>query len=205
MRLSSHTAKKQKKTWLAFQGYSYEENPGGLSNTEKNRRKVLVRQSDECTFYRKIAVDFSTCVRHLMSGFTLRIAFRRSTDDFVFMSDDTAKHYKVKIVEANLYVRKMTVNDDVLWAIEKTLLTSPAYYPYLETLTKTFLASSGLHSWKQEDIVARKPTRRLALCLNSNEAFLGNNKQNPFHFQKLIWNRLIYIEMQCQSKIVQCQ
>ena len=34
-------------------------------------------------------------------------AFRRSIDDFVFMSADAAKHYKVKIVEASLYVRKM--------------------------------------------------------------------------------------------------
>ena len=45
------------------------------------------------------------------------------------MSDDVAKHYKVKIVEENLYVRKMTLNDDVVSAIEKTLLTTPAFYP----------------------------------------------------------------------------
>ena len=64
-----------------------------------------------------------------MSGFTLRIAFRRSIDDFVIMSDDAAKHYKVKIVDANMYVRKMTLNDDVVSASEKTLLTIPAYYP----------------------------------------------------------------------------
>ena len=100
------------------------------------------------------------------------------------MSDDAAKHYKLKIVEANLYVRKMTLNDDVVSAIEKTLLTSPASYPYLEILTKTFLASTGLHSWKQEDIFAREPIRRLAICLNTNEAFLGNNRQNPFNFRK---------------------
>ena len=100
----------------------------------------------------------------MLSGVTLRIAFRRSIDDFVIVSDDAAKHYKVKIV--------------------KTLLTSPAAYPYFETLTKTFLASTGLHSWKQEDIFAREPTRRLAICLNTNEAFLGNNMQNPFYFQK---------------------
>ena len=165
--------KDAKNTWLACQGYSYEENPGALSTTEVNRRKALVRQSNECTFYGKVAVDFFTCDRHLMSCVTLRIAFRRSIDDFVIMSDDAAKHYKVKIVEANLYVRKMTLNDDVVSAIEKTLLTSPASYPYLETLTKTFLASTGLHSWKQEDIFAREPIRRLALCLNTNEAFLG--------------------------------
>ena len=113
---------------------------------------------------------------------TLRIAFRRSIDDIVIMSDDSAKQYKVKIVEANLYVRKMTLNDTVVSAI--TLLSSPASYPYLETLTKTFLASTGLHSWKQEDIFARDPIRRLAICLNTNEAFLGNNRQNPFHFRK---------------------
>ena len=63
-------------------------------------------------------------------------------------------------------------------------MSSPASYPYLETLTKTFLASTGLHSWKQEDIFARGPIRRLAICLNTNEAFLGNNRQNPFHFRK---------------------
>ena len=173
-----------KNTWLAGQGCSYEENPRKLSTTEVKRRKALVRKSNEWTFYGKVAVDFFTCDRHLMSGVTLRIAFRRSIDDFVIMSDDAAKHCKVKIFEANLYVRKMTLNDDVVSAIEKTLLTSLACYPYLETLTKTFLASTGLHSWKQEDVFAREPIRRLALCLNSNEAFLGNNRQNPFHFRK---------------------
>ena len=176
--------KDAKNTWLACQGYSYEENPGTLSVTEVNRRKALVRQSKERTFYGKVAVDFFTRDRHLMSGVPLRIAFQRSIDDFVFMSDDAAKHYKEKIVEANLNVRKMTLNDDVVSATEKTLLTSPASYPYFETLTKTFLASTGLHSWKQEDIFEREPIRRLALCLNTNEAFLGNNRQNPFHFQK---------------------
>ena len=95
------------------------------------------------------------------------------------MSEDSAKHYKIKIVEANLYVRKMTLNDDVVSALEKNLLTSPASYTYLETLTKTFLASTGLHCWKQEDFFARETIRRLAICLNTIEAFLGNNRQNP--------------------------
>ena len=78
------------------------------------------------------------------------------------MSDDAVKQDKVKIVEANLYVRKMTLNDTVVSAIDKTLLSSLASYPYLETLTKTFLASKGLHSWKQEDIFVRESIRRSA-------------------------------------------
>ena len=130
--------KDAKNTWLDCQGYSYDENPGTISTTEVNRRNALVIQSNECTFYGKVAVDFFTCDRHLTSCVTLRFAFRRSIDDFVILSDNAARHYKVKIVEANLYVRKMTLNDDVVSAIEKTLLTSPASYPYLKTLKKHF-------------------------------------------------------------------
>ena len=79
----------------------------------------------------------------------------------------------------------MMLNDDVVSAIEKTLLLSSASYPYLETLTKTFLASTGLQSCKQEDVFSREPIRRLAICLNTNEAFLGSKQLNPFHFRKL--------------------
>ena len=50
--------KDAKITRLACQVHSYEENPGTLSTAEVNRRKLLVRQSAECTFYGKIAVEF---------------------------------------------------------------------------------------------------------------------------------------------------
>ena len=55
------------------------------------------------------------------------------------MSDDPAKHYKVETLEANLYVRKVTLNDDVMSAIEKTLLSSPAYF---ETIKKNVFCFS---------------------------------------------------------------
>ena len=42
------------------------------------------------------------------------------------MSEDAAKHYKVKNIKANLYLLKMTLNDDVVSAIEKILFNSPA-------------------------------------------------------------------------------
>ena len=42
----------------------------------------------------------------------------------------------------------MTLNEDDVSAIEKTLLSSPASYPYLE---KKFLVSTSLRGWKQEE------------------------------------------------------
>ena len=52
-------------------------------------------------FTERLQSMFFTCDRHLMSGVTLPVAFQRSIDDFVTMSDDAAKHYKMKIFEAN--------------------------------------------------------------------------------------------------------
>ena len=49
----------------------------GDRNNFIDLQNFLVRQSAECTFYGKIAVDFFTCDRHLLSGVTFRIAFRR--------------------------------------------------------------------------------------------------------------------------------
>ena len=53
--------KDAKNTWLACQGYSFEENPATLSTTEFDRRKELVKKSAERAFYGKVAVDFFTC------------------------------------------------------------------------------------------------------------------------------------------------
>ena len=83
--------KDAKVTWLACQGYSYEDNPGAIATAEVNRRKALVIQPAECTFYGKVAVDFFTCDRHLLSGVNLRNSFRTSIDDFVVISDDAGK------------------------------------------------------------------------------------------------------------------
>ena len=47
--------KDAKNTWLARQGYSYEEDPSAIKATEVARKKILVRESAGCTFYGKVA------------------------------------------------------------------------------------------------------------------------------------------------------
>ena len=71
--------------------------------------------------------------KHLLSGVTIRVSYRSSQEDFLIISEYAAKHYKLPLLEANLYVGKMTVNEHVLSAIDSTLiklLKTPANYPY---------------------------------------------------------------------------
>ena len=86
--------------------------------------------------------------------------------------------------KVNLFVRKMTVSDNLVGAIEKkTLLRTPAMYRYNEVITKTFLATTVQQSWKHEDIFTKETIRRPIIALCSGDAFIGTNTVNPFNYQ----------------------
>ena len=153
-----------KRTWLKCQGYEFEENPGTIPAAISDIKRT-VQQSALITLCGKLAVDFFSYEKQLVSGVTLRISMRRSQDDFAIISDKPAKHYKVKIDEAILFIRKMTASDNVVGAIEKTLLKTPTIYRYNEVITKTFLATTGQQSWKHEDIFTKEPNQMSHCCI----------------------------------------
>ena len=107
------------------------------------------------------------------------------------MISESDKHYKINIIEANLYVRKMTVTDHVISAIEKTMLKTPAVYRFNEVLPRTFLATAGVRSWRQEDVFSKEPVRRLVLAMTTNAQYLGTNVTNPFHYQKFDLSQIV--------------
>lgn len=173
-----------KKTWLHCQGYEYEPLPGTIVGARLQARKDAIKESREYSVFGRLAVDFFSCDKHLLSGVTLRINLRRSRDAFAVISESNVKDYKVNIIEANLYVRKMTVSENVVTAIEKTLLKTPAMYRYNEVVPKSFLMSAGVMSWKQEDIFTKEPIRRLLITICDTDSFAGTNNLNPFHYEK---------------------
>ena len=85
----------------------------------------------------------------------------------------------------------MTVRDIVLSSIEKTLMKILAIYNYIEVLPRTFLATTGVQNWRQEDVSAKEPVRRMILAMSSNTAYLGTNRTNQFHYQKFQLNEII--------------
>ena len=80
---------------------------------------------------------------------------------------------KLKSLRLNLYVRVMTVTDFVLSSIEKTVLKTPAIYNYNEVLSIPFSATTGVQSWRQEDVFAKEPVCRMILAMSSNTS-VGN-------------------------------
>ena len=76
----------------------------------------------------------------------------------------------------------MTIADHVLTTIEKTLLRTPAVYRYKEVLPRSFLATTAMRSWNYEDISSKESVRRMVISITTNQAYLGTNVTNPFHY-----------------------
>ena len=90
LKLNFLTVLTPKKTWLACQGYYYEDNPADVDGTagravDVAERNCLVEASAELRLFGKIACDFLSCDKHLISGVTARFSLRRSPNDFVVM------------------------------------------------------------------------------------------------------------------------
>ena len=89
-----------------------------------------------------------------------------------------------KIIHAYLFVRKLTLNVAQFCRWVNFTINSSVLCWLGNQNQKTFLASTGLQIRRQEDVFSRKPIQRPAVCFNTNEAFLGSKKLNPFHFRK---------------------
>ena len=108
---------------MTLQGYYSEENPWDNGSYRKRAEDVAERKAILAASNKLKLFD-----RHLFSGVTSRLSLRRSPNDFVVISEDAAKHYKVQTIAADLYIRKLTVTGYALASIEKTLLKKPTSY-----------------------------------------------------------------------------
>jgi len=176
--------KDAKDTWLSCQGYNYETDPADQTHADIHGREETTRTSATLQLFGKLSVDFFTCDKLLLPDVTLRIKLVRAHNDFVIMTDHATKRYTIHIRDASLYVRKMTVSENVVASLERVLLKTPAMYKYTEVIPKTFIIPAGQNSWKHEDVFMKEPIRRMAIAMNTNTAFGASNVSNPFNYQK---------------------
>ena len=89
----------------------------------------------------------------------------------------------------------MTLNDDVVSAIEKTLLSSPVSYPYLETITKRFLLPLACKVGNKRMFSAGKQFEVYLYALTQMKHFQEANNSIISIFLNSIWRRFVFTEM----------
>ena len=140
-----------KETWAKCQGCHYL--PKSKEQDQAfNKLYADFDRRKECTaeLYGALHVDFFDCEKLLVPGVILHLHLFRSPNNIVlFMRgmDEEAKALDGKvqavIEKASLFVRKVVVTDSVKLSIEKALAKSPAIYPYIESLSKSFIIQAG--------------------------------------------------------------
>ena len=94
----------------------------------------------------------------LLPGVEVRLKLHRSKDAFCLTMKVANPDYRVRILDAVLYVRKLTCSD-------------------------THVLPTGTQDMQRDNVFLGELPKRLVLCLVNTASFNGSYVKNPFRFQ----------------------
>ena len=134
------------------------------------------------TYYGKLAIDLFQCENLLLPNTKIRLKLIRARPSFYMVSYNP--HVSLKVFDCSLFTRPVVVNEVYHQTIKCQLTHQPACYNFMGTIARTFIIPSGQNQFFQENVFNNAPIRRIAIAMNTNSAFTGNFRENPFHYLK---------------------
>ena len=111
------------------------------------------------------------------------VKLHRYRPEFCLLSADTAPVFKITIVDAILYVKKIELTPSVFNAINTVLNSKNALYAIMRITSKVFTVPRGQQSQLIDNAFVGEILKRIAICIMDNDSYSGNYKKNPFNFQ----------------------
>ena len=165
----------------------------GNNNRGMVSRKARAAQSAVLDMVGRLHSDLFHQGKYLLSHLDVRIKLVRSKDAFVIscaQDGGAYPEYKLKLLDASLFVRKVTVSPLVALAHARTLEKANAIYPLTKTTMRVFTVAQGSHSFQEDNLfVDRMPNKVIVGFVNS-AAYNGNYGMNPFCFEHVNLNYL---------------
>ena len=151
------------------------------ANVGLKDRKALTARSKIVEMTGKLHVDLFFQERYIINQTNLKLRLVRSKDSFSLMSDGT--EFKVNVVEAALFVRKVKVSNAIKNAHAKLLEKGTLKYPIRRVATKAFTVAAGHMSVSQDNLFTGQQPKRIVLGCVENEAYNAGFQKNAFNFQ----------------------
>ncbi|XP_069502700.1 uncharacterized protein F54H12.2-like [Ambystoma mexicanum] len=118
----------------------------------------------------------------MVNGVDLKIKLSRNKDAFCLNSDD-AEAYKLIIVSASLFIKRVNVSPTVRLAHADALQVSNLKYPVERTSLKIFSVPAGSRVASQDNLFLGKLPKIIIIGFVDNTAFSGACASNPFNFK----------------------
>ena len=147
----------------------------------------------------KIHSDIFYIDRYMLNEVNVKLKLSRSKDTFSLMwTGDNA--FRVFIISASVFVRKVKLSPSVFLAHAKILESGMAKYPIKRVICKSFTIPRGYRDVSSERLFSETlPTRLIIGCVD-NDAFNGIKSKNPFNFKNFDLTEMsVYLDGQQQS------
>ena len=168
-----------------------------LPDSSSARNMGLKRRHGICTakptfdMIGPLHVDVFNQSKYMLNGVTMKVRMTRSKDSFVLMAkSDVTESFKVDILWAKLFVRKLKITPSLYLAHERILQQKTAKYPITRVECKVIHLPQGQKSFTHDNLFLGQLPKRIVLGLVDNHAFNGDISLNPYNFQHCNLNYL---------------
>ncbi|KAM4048916.1 uncharacterized protein F54H12.2-like [Anomaloglossus baeobatrachus] len=145
------------------------------------KRARITRNSKTVDLLGPIFGDVFNQPKLVLNGLDLKIKLSRNKDTFCLMSGD-AEPYKVQILQASLYVKRVQVSPAVRIGHSQALLATTAKYAIDRACMKVYSIPAGTRITNHENLFLGQIPKTVILGFVDNEAFSGSYNKNPLCF-----------------------
>ena len=170
-----------------MQAYGWFKDESGKFDNENNSgfkaRQALIAESNECELMGPLYLDILNQERYLISQTDMRIKLTPSKPEFALNAYGATTDFKIEFSSVVLYVARAEMNPSVINGHSNGLKRQNAIYPIIHNELITFTIPMGQQSYTKDRLFPDQAPKCLMIAMVENDAFNGNIKKNPFHFQ----------------------
>ena len=145
----------------------------GANNEGIKQRYQFTKGSQVVDLFGPIHSDIFFQDRLLLNGVSLKLKFHRSKNAFCLLTPLQTDKYKVQIMDATFYVRKVSLSPSIALTHAKMLDTTTAKYPLRRVENLSFT---------RENLFLGQIPKRIVIGIVGNRAYNGDYRQNHLQF-----------------------
>ncbi|XP_065125444.2 uncharacterized protein F54H12.2-like [Paramisgurnus dabryanus] len=155
--------------------------PAG-ANRGLTKRAAFTNASNVVELLSPVHSDIFFQEKLMLNGVDIKVRMTRGKDEFCLMRSD-ATAYKLNILSASLFVKKVTVSPAVRLGHAQALLSTTAKYPIDRVCLKNFSLPAGSRVCNQENLFLGTLPKSIVVAMVDNDAFVGAYDKNLFAFK----------------------
>ena len=166
-------------------------NSSSARNTGLKRRHGICTAKPTFDMIGPLHVDVFNQSKYMLNGVTRKVRMTGSKDSFVLMAkSDVTESFKVDILLAKVFVRKLKITPSLCLAHERILQQKTAKYTIMRVECKVIHLPQGQNSFTHDNLFLGQLPKRIVLGIVDHRTFNGDIPLNPYNFQHCNLNYL---------------